>query len=139
MGSDTITKGTYAITASMVLVLLFMLCYYRFAGVVACMALLTNLVLLLAIMIVRGVLVGDLPLESTRQQVITAVFLACVLGILVVLSFVFVRSVSTLTITAQTVTLRVGLGRARREWTEPLANYEGVFLGIEDGDEHKSS
>ena len=40
-----------AIGVSMVLVLVFMLVYYRFAGIVACMALLMNLVLILAVMI----------------------------------------------------------------------------------------
>ena len=52
LGRDTIRRGGWAIGASMVLVLLFMLFYYRFAGVVACMALLMNLVLILAIMII---------------------------------------------------------------------------------------
>ncbi len=51
LGRDTIEKGSTAIMVSMVLVLLFMLVYYRFAGVVACGALLINLVLILAIMI----------------------------------------------------------------------------------------
>jgi len=51
LGQDTIDKGKVAIGASMVLVLVFMLFYYRFAGVVACGALLMNLVLILAIMI----------------------------------------------------------------------------------------
>ncbi len=52
LGHDTIVKGSWAIGGSMVLVLLFMLFYYRFAGIVACGALLTNLVLILAIMII---------------------------------------------------------------------------------------
>lgn len=51
LGSDTIRKGTIAILASLAAVLIFMLFYYRFAGVVACMALITNLVLIVAIMI----------------------------------------------------------------------------------------
>jgi len=51
LGQDTINKGKWAIGGSMILVLLFMLFYYRFAGFVACGALLINLVLILAIMI----------------------------------------------------------------------------------------
>jgi SecD/SecF fusion protein len=51
LGQDTIERGKIAIVVSMVLVLLFMLYYYRFAGVVACVALLMNLVLVVAVMI----------------------------------------------------------------------------------------
>ena len=51
LGKDTIIKGSYAIAVSMILVLLFMLVYYRFSGIVACLALVANLVLILAIMI----------------------------------------------------------------------------------------
>ncbi|MHC4402725.1 MAG: protein translocase subunit SecD [Planctomycetota bacterium] len=51
LGADTILRGQIAIGVSMGLVLLFMLFYYRFAGVIACMALLTNLLMILAIMI----------------------------------------------------------------------------------------
>ncbi len=51
LGQDTIDKGRWAIAASMVLVLVFMLFYYRFAGIVACGALLINLLLIVAIMI----------------------------------------------------------------------------------------
>jgi len=54
LGQDTIRKGTWAISLSMVLVLIFMLVYYRFAGLVACFALLMNLVLILAVMIAVG-------------------------------------------------------------------------------------
>ncbi|MEM9366921.1 MAG: protein translocase subunit SecD [Planctomycetota bacterium] len=51
LGRDTINKGVWAISASMILVLLFILYYYRFAGVVACIALLLNLALILATMV----------------------------------------------------------------------------------------
>jgi SecD/SecF fusion protein len=51
LGRDTIERGKYAIAISMALVVLFMLFYYRFAGIVACMALLLNVVLILAVMI----------------------------------------------------------------------------------------
>ena len=51
LGKDTIRRGQNSIAASMVLVLIFMVFYYRFAGVVACFAMVANLVLILAIMI----------------------------------------------------------------------------------------
>ena len=51
LGRDTIVRGSYAITASMIIVLLFMLFYYRFCGIIACLALIMNLVLILAVMI----------------------------------------------------------------------------------------
>ncbi len=51
LGQDTIDKGRIAILMSISLVLVFMLFYYRFAGVVACGALLLNLLLILAVMI----------------------------------------------------------------------------------------
>lgn len=55
LGADTIKKGGFAISASLLAVLVFMLVYYRFAGIVACFALLLNLVLILALMIlIRG-------------------------------------------------------------------------------------
>ncbi len=51
LGRDTIRRGSIAITLAMVLVLVFMLVYYRFAGVVACGALLATLLLVLSVMI----------------------------------------------------------------------------------------
>ena len=51
LGSDTITKGVYAIVSSLILVLVFMLFYYRFSGVIACIALLMNLAMILATMV----------------------------------------------------------------------------------------
>lgn len=51
LGSDTITKGTYSIVGSLLLVLVFILIYYRFAGVIACIALVMNLAMILATMV----------------------------------------------------------------------------------------
>ena len=51
LGADTIRSGTRAIIVSLISVLVFMAIYYRFAGVIACMALAANLALILAIMI----------------------------------------------------------------------------------------
>ena len=55
LGADTIKKGGFAIVSSLIAVLVFMAIYYRFAGLVACFALLLNLMLIVAIMIlIRG-------------------------------------------------------------------------------------
>ena len=54
LGSDTIRQGRIAIGVSLVAVLVFMLVYYRFAGFVACLALMLNLTLILALMIFVG-------------------------------------------------------------------------------------
>src|SRR5438445_8340271 len=51
LGSDTIQDGTISVGIAFVAVLLFMLVYYRFAGFVACVALLANLVLTVAFMV----------------------------------------------------------------------------------------
>ncbi len=51
LGADMVQRGMWAMAISMVAVLLFMLVYYRFAGMVACVALLMNLLLILAVMI----------------------------------------------------------------------------------------
>lgn len=51
LGKDTIRRGSIAIGISAVLVLAFMLFYYRFAGFVACLAMLANLLLILGVMI----------------------------------------------------------------------------------------
>ncbi|MDY0167300.1 MAG: protein translocase subunit SecD [Thermoguttaceae bacterium] len=51
LGRDTIRRGSISIGLAMILVLAFMLVYYRFAGVVACGALLANVLLVLAVMI----------------------------------------------------------------------------------------
>ncbi len=51
LGADTIKKGKWAIGASLLAVLIFMLIYYMFAGFVACLALILNLVLIVALMI----------------------------------------------------------------------------------------
>ncbi|MER3416068.1 MAG: hypothetical protein C4297_07655 [Gemmataceae bacterium] len=51
LGQDTIRKGTTAVVVGFVLVVLFMLVYYRFAGLVASVALLANLLLTVAFMV----------------------------------------------------------------------------------------
>ncbi|MBN2295729.1 MAG: protein translocase subunit SecD [Pirellulales bacterium] len=51
LGHDMIIRGAWAIGISLVVVLIFMVFYYRFAGIVACFALLMTLLLLLAVMI----------------------------------------------------------------------------------------
>ncbi len=51
LGAETVKKGQIAIAGSMIAVVLFMIVYYRFAGVVACLALTFNLLLVLALMV----------------------------------------------------------------------------------------
>ena len=51
LGDDTIRSGAIAIGLSLLAVLLFMAVYYRFAGMVACAALLLTLLLIVAVMI----------------------------------------------------------------------------------------
>ncbi|MGH7225574.1 MAG: protein translocase subunit SecD, partial [Gemmataceae bacterium] len=51
LGNDTIFKGTLSVGLAFAAVLAFMLFYYRFAGIVACIALLANLVLTVAFMV----------------------------------------------------------------------------------------
>ncbi|MDP7017977.1 MAG: protein translocase subunit SecD, partial [Pirellulaceae bacterium] len=51
LGQETIDSGTLAISISLLSVLIFIIIYYRFSGVVACAALLFNLLLILALMI----------------------------------------------------------------------------------------
>jgi SecD/SecF fusion protein len=50
LGRDTITKGVWAIAVSMIVVPVFMLIYYRFAGAVAVLALVLNMILLIGSM-----------------------------------------------------------------------------------------
>ncbi len=50
LGEDTIAKGIRAIIVSMIVVPVFMIVYYRFAGIVAVVALMLNLLLLIASM-----------------------------------------------------------------------------------------
>jgi SecD/SecF fusion protein len=54
LGEDTIVSGTRAVGLAFALVLVFMLIYYRFAGLVACVALLANLLLTVAFMVFFG-------------------------------------------------------------------------------------
>lgn len=51
LGSDTIKSGTFSVGLAFVAILLFMLVYYRFAGLVACVALLANLLLTVGFMV----------------------------------------------------------------------------------------
>lgn len=51
LGADTIRRGTTAIGLAFVAVLVFMVVYYRFAGVVACVALFANLLLTVGFMV----------------------------------------------------------------------------------------
>jgi SecD/SecF fusion protein len=68
LGEDTIRKGKFAIAASLVGVLVFMLVYYRFAGFVACLALGANLLLIVASMILVG---GAFTLPGLAGLVLT--------------------------------------------------------------------
>lgn len=51
LGRDMRTKGIYAIAVSLVVVLVFMVFYYRFSGAIACFALATNILLIVAMVI----------------------------------------------------------------------------------------
>lgn len=51
LGADTIEKGVFSIQLSFGLVLIFILFYYRFSGAIACVALIMNLMLILATMV----------------------------------------------------------------------------------------
>ena len=50
LGEDTIVKGTISVAIAFAAILIFMVVYYRFAGLVACVALLANLLLTVAFM-----------------------------------------------------------------------------------------
>jgi len=51
LGEDTIRKGKFAISGSLVAILVFMVIYYHFAGIVSCLALIVNLVAIVGMMI----------------------------------------------------------------------------------------
>jgi SecD/SecF fusion protein len=51
LGQDTINKGFWSVLIAFVVVLAFMLVYYRFSGLVACLALFANLLLTVAFMV----------------------------------------------------------------------------------------
>lgn len=51
IGAETVEKGKKAIIFSLVAVMVFMLFYYRFAGIVACLALGANLLLIVGLMV----------------------------------------------------------------------------------------
>jgi SecD/SecF fusion protein len=52
LGEDTINAGFWSVIYAFVAILVFMAIYYRFAGLVACLALLANLLLTVAFMVV---------------------------------------------------------------------------------------
>jgi SecD/SecF fusion protein len=52
LGADTIRKGAWSVVIAFFAILAFMLVYYRFAGLVACVALLANLLLTVAFMLI---------------------------------------------------------------------------------------
>jgi SecD/SecF fusion protein len=51
LGKDTIQKGTMAVGLAFAVILVFMIVYYRFAGIVACIALFANLLLTVGFMV----------------------------------------------------------------------------------------
>jgi protein-export membrane protein SecD/preprotein translocase SecF subunit len=51
LGADTVKWGTISVGVAFLAVLVFMLFYYRFSGIVACVALLANLLLTIAFMV----------------------------------------------------------------------------------------
>jgi SecD/SecF fusion protein len=54
LGADTISSGTWSVGIAFIAILAFMLAYYHFAGIVACVALLANLLLTVAFMVMVG-------------------------------------------------------------------------------------
>ncbi|MEY4946967.1 MAG: protein translocase subunit SecD, partial [Planctomycetota bacterium] len=52
LGDDTIKAGTYSIIFAFLAVIVFMVFYYRLSGLVACIALLSNLLLTIAFMVI---------------------------------------------------------------------------------------
>ena len=54
LGDDTIAKGIFAIALSMVVVPVFMIVYYRFAGMVSVFALILNMILLIGSLAITG-------------------------------------------------------------------------------------
>ncbi|MEX1039447.1 MAG: protein translocase subunit SecD [Pirellulaceae bacterium] len=68
LGDDTIRRGQVAIAVSLASVLLFMLVYYRVAGVLACISLLLNILFILGIMILIS---ADLTLPGIAGLVLT--------------------------------------------------------------------
>jgi SecD/SecF fusion protein len=54
LGADTIRSGTISVGVAFAAILIFMIVYYRFAGIVACIALLANLLLTVAFMSAFG-------------------------------------------------------------------------------------
>jgi SecD/SecF fusion protein len=54
LGADTIRNGSITMIVSTIMILVFMLAYYRFSGIVADVAVLMNLVLVVALMITLG-------------------------------------------------------------------------------------
>ncbi len=51
LGGVTVQQGKHAIAASLICVVLFMVMYYRFSGIVACVALTLNMLMVLALMV----------------------------------------------------------------------------------------
>lgn len=68
LGRDMILKGERATLISMIATVIFMLIYYRFSGIMACFALVLNLILLLASMIV---IKGAFTLPGLAGMVLT--------------------------------------------------------------------
>ena len=68
LGKDNIEKGFQAIVIGLGLVMVFMVLYYRFFGVFACLALVTNLVLLVALL---SMLQASLTLPGIAGIVLT--------------------------------------------------------------------
>src|SRR5207247_9429119 len=68
LGMDTIKKGSWSVVTSLLLVLAFTWAYYRFSGFVACCALISNLLLTLAIMLPFQ---APLTLPGLAGQVLT--------------------------------------------------------------------
>jgi SecD/SecF fusion protein len=54
LGADTVKWGSISVLVAFAAILLFMLVYYRFAGFVACLALLCNLLMTVAFMVMFG-------------------------------------------------------------------------------------
>jgi SecD/SecF fusion protein len=54
LGAENIKQGSYAVLGSLALVFVFCLVYYNYAGIVACIALMMNILLTVAVMILFG-------------------------------------------------------------------------------------
>ncbi|MFQ5630071.1 MAG: protein translocase subunit SecD [bacterium] len=120
LGKDSVRQGQISIMAGIVLVVLFMVFYYRMSGLVANVALIFNLIIILAFLAARG---ATLTLPGVAGIILT-------IGMAVDANVLIFERIREELRTGKTVRAAIDAGYSRAFWTIVDANVTTFLTGL---------